>query len=512
MVTNDSISTEYVSTDDLVMTTLLERLASLEQRLDNEGWMRLGDLTETGEFSLIGLKAIASMARVYFLKNPLIGQGVNVSSNYTFGRGISVNAADEEINTVVQAFLADTQNQAELTSHQAMIQKDRELQCDGNIFLCFFIHPLTGHVRVRSIPFQEIDDVICNPDDKKQPWYYKRVWTQKTFDPESGTYKTESKKAYYRDWRFHGDTRTTIENVPIADATVFHVKTGGFSDWKFGINEFYSANDWARAYKDFLTNWATLMQAYARFATNIKVKGGSQAVSAVKARLNTTVNIGNAESNPPATAGSTFISESDKIVLDVVKTAGATTKAEEGRRLALMAAAGQGLPETFYGDVSVGTLATAESLDRPTELKFSNRQELWQSVLKQIVWYVVEQSVRAVNGLLAGLATVVTNEYEEEIVQFAESIDTLINVDFPEIISISIKDHVAAIISVATLDGKQPVTLDLKTVTTMLLNALGTDDVDQLVERLFPEDAETQENATLVNVAHKLLEALNVHG
>ena len=41
-----------------------------------------------------------------------------------------------------------------------------------------------------------------------------------------------------------------------------------------------------------------------------------------------------------------------------------------------------------------------------------------------------------------------------------------------------------------TLNGQSPAGLDLKTLTTMLLKALGEDDVDQMIEQLFPENWE----------------------
>ena len=462
-------------------TPLLERLADLELQLENAGWIRQQELVTQNEFSLNGLKTIARLARIFFLKNPLIQRGVNVQSDYTFGRGITIAAKDELINEVIQAFIDDLKNQVEITSHQSMLQKDRELQLDGNLFLCFFIHETTGRIRVRSIPFQEIGDYpLCNPEDSKEPWYYKRVWQQ-----QHGDQLTE-KTVFYKDWQYQGtDVSMLPKDAELSNGVVFHIKMGGFSDWRFGVSEVYAALDWARAYKDFLSNWATLMQAYARFALKINTKGGAAGVTRAKTKLETTISQSNGiESNPPPTRAGTFI-ESEQAAIDVVKTAGATSKAEEGRRLLLMVAAAQGLPETFYGDVSVGTLATAESLDRPTELKFSNRQEFWQSNLKRIVWFVLKSSVAA--GVLGSIGRIEINEYGEDELVLADGIDKEITIQFPEILSISIKDHVASVISAATLDGKSLTMLDPRMVTELLLNALGIDDVDEKLEALFPD-------------------------
>jgi hypothetical protein len=470
----------FVSTGE---TPLVERLNDLELQLENAGWIRQQELVTQNEFSLQGLKTIARLARVFFLKNPLIQRGVSVSSDYTFGRGITIAAKDDDINTVIQAFIDDLKNQVEITSHQSMLQKDRELQLDGNLFLCFFVHETTGRIRVRSISFQEIGDYpICNPEDSKEPWYYKRVWQQ-----QNGDQLTE-KTLYYKDWQYQGNDLSVLpKDAVLGNGVVFHIKMGGFSDWRFGVSEVYAALDWARSYKDFLSNWATLMRAYSRFAMQLETKGGAAGVARTKTRLQTGLSSTNGvETNPPATTGSTFI-KSDQIALDVVKTAGATTKAEEGRRLLLMVAAAQGLPETFYGDVSVGTLATAESLDRPTELKFSNRQEFWQSNITRIIWFVIKNSVAADDGLLNSIGRIETNEYGEDELVLADGIEAEITVEFPEILSISIKDHVASVISAATLDGKSLSMLDPRMVTELLLNALGIDDVDEKLIALFPD-------------------------
>jgi len=516
--------------DDWVQTGsieahLTERLGDLEFQLENAGWVRQYDLYQSNEFSLSGLKTIARLARTFYLKNPLIGRGVDVSADYTFGRGITITAKDEQINEVIQAFLDDLKNQVEITSHQAMLQKDREEQLDGNVFLVFIVHERTGRVRVRSIPFQEISQIICNPDDLKEPWYYKR---QRIKYDENSSATTEAVD-YYRDWQYLSNDRSGLpENATIANGTVFHIKEG-FSDWKFGVSRVYAALDWARAYKDFLQNWATLMQAYARFAMIINTKGGAAGVQSAKTKLQSTLNpSSSSERNPPAVVASTWL-QSEQAALDVVKTAGATTKAEEGRRLLLMVAAAQGLPETFYGDVSVGTLATAESLDRPTELKFSNRQEFWQSNLTRIIWFVITQSVKALRGPLNGFARIETNEYGEEQLIIPDDVDKSITIEFPEVLSISVKDHISAIISGVTLDGKQRVLLDVRMVTQMILTALGVDDVDEKLDALdadgvFDEPIEpaapvlpnvqmvakpTKESASLSAVIGRLIEAMN---
>ena len=164
------------------------------------------------------------------------------------------------------------------------------------------------------------------------------------------------------------------------------------------------------------------------------------------------------------------------------RTAGATTSAEDGRRMLLMVAAAMGLPETFFGDASVGSLATAKSLDRPTELKFRDRQSLWEDWLKELIQYAIERAMAAPSGPLP----VMLDEKARHL-----------DVDFPPVLERDIDRTIGAIVTSATLDGKALAgTMDLPTVSRMLLTALGEDDVDEILAALFPEGWEDRQAGT----------------
>lgn len=502
-------------------TELQERLAALELALETDGW-RLLSMQAEQEFSREGLAVITELSRVMYLKNPLVQRSVDVKRLYVWGQGWSVKAADENIQEVLTAFMDDAKNQVELTSHAARMQKELERQTDGNLFLVFFTNANTGRVRVRSITFDEIDSVICNPEDAKDPWFYRRSWTEQRTDIESGGTETQKRRAYYPDWRYTPTNKPTyIGRIPVMwDKPIYHIKTGGFSNWRFGVSAVYASIDWAKAYKEFLEDWASIVRAYRRFAFQLSTPGGKSAIAAAKAKLGTTYgNAGTgAETNPAPTVGSTFVSSPD-VNITPVRTSGATVAAEDGRRLLLMVAAATGLPETFFGDVSVGTLATAESLDRPTELMMIDLRTLWADIYQDIFHYVLLRAVKAPRGPLRGLGTIATERDGDELVErieWAADVDDHIDIDWPPIRTEGIDARVTAIIKAATLDGKQPAgTLDLVTVTRLLLVALGEDDVDEIIERLFPDGEEpapdgelTQSEAMMVDAVKELHGAL----
>lgn len=475
---------------------LQETVRDLELALDTVDWRRMTHFSKE-EFSRRGIGQIADMARLFFLKNPLIQRGATVQSLYVWGQGWSVRAKDEDVQVVIDDFLEDLKNQSELTSQQALKQKEIEQQTDSNTFLVFFTNKTTGRVRVRSIPLDEMLDIYCSPDDAKEPWYYRREWTVETFT-ETGAVQTENRQAYYPDWNYNPTVKPDqIGGLPVMwDSPVFHIKTGGFSNWKFGVSELYAALDWAKAYKDFLEDFASIIRAHRRFAWDVSVPGGKPSIAAAKAKFGTTVGDGvngggtgrgGYDTNPPPVTGSAFI-HGDSTSMAPIRTAGATVPLEEGRRLALMTFAALGLPETFFGDVSVGTLATATSLDRPTELKMRDRQLFWQSIFTRIFDYVKLQAVKATRGPLSGMGAVtgvIEDGQREETIDWG--IDPHVDIDFPPILNAGLLEQVQAIVTASTLNGGALAgTVDIVTLSRMLLSALGEDDIDEIIDNMFP--------------------------
>jgi len=140
-----------------------------------------------------------------------------------------------------------------------------------------------------------------------------------------------------------------------------------------------------------------------------------------------------------------------------------------------------GLPETFFGDASTGSLATAKSLDRPTELKFLEAQERWRMVLGRICHYVLRASAGAPSGRIREAL----KAHEAD----AEPADKIqIHIDFPSVLEHDIAEEVSAIISAATLNGFSPAgTVDIKTLAHKLNSAIGYEKPDAIGDDLYPD-------------------------
>lgn len=504
---------EALTAEQWTSTLLEERLAELELQMEDIGWLKVGaELNQ--EFSRDGLAKIIQLARLMALKNPMIDHAVQMTADYVFGQGVTVDAEADAVSEVVKDFWEDWRNQSELTSSQALLMTDKELSVTGNLFFVLFANDSTGKVLVRSIAVEEVQDIITNPEDSKEPWYYLRTWSQRTFDASSGQIKTDTITAYYPDWRYDPqDKPKSINNNEVHwESPVYHVKVGGFKNNRFGVPEVYSALDWARAFKDLLEDHATVKRAHARFAFKLTTPGGKAGVRAAKTRLGTSLGAPGAETNPAPLVGSTFV-QAQGVDMEPVRTTGAQAPPEESRMLALMAGAGLATPYTMLmGDAEVGNLATAKTLDRPTELRYRTRRQLWTEVLQGILGYAVDKVALSAGGKLQG--TLEGEDGEQHVVLAIdpatnEPMSRHIDVEYPSMLERSVTERINALVSAFTFDGKTDTGMfDLRTKIRLLLTALEEDDVDELLDRLAPEDQEPtqQEFAAALREAARILQ------
>ena len=471
---------------------LAESIAELEMRildLGEPGWLPLGS-GEGFDFSRDFLDSMVHQARLYAIKNPLIKRTVAIYTNYVWGQGLSITAQGP-LNDVIQEFFADRANRVAFSGYKARTRLNRSLMTDGSVALRLFPNISTGRVVVRPVLFDEVRRVIGDPDDESVVRYYLRSWT-----PTGGSPKT---RLYPH-----------IGYRPTPGARLSHVEVPGYGavkvDWTtpmylhkvndlegmaFGIPEVYAALDWTRAYKEYLENWAKFVRSLTRWAWNVKTTGDQEAVSALASSLDTMFGASgpSVDSNPAPTTGAVAVAGQGVDEMAPVKLGGAVFPSDDGRRLLLMVAAAAGLPETFFGDAKVGTLATAKSLDRPTELNFRDYQSSWAETYTELCDYVVDCAARAPSGALHALF--VAEDPEHATVTLAdkdpETDDDLtraIDIDWPPILESDPLNTVQAI----ALAVKTNAIDDAPLIARMLLTALGEEDIDDALRRLYPQD------------------------
>jgi hypothetical protein len=294
---------------------------------------------------------------------------------------------------------------------------------------------------------------------------------------------------------------------------------------KRGASELEAAYDWIRAHKSFMEDRATLNRAAASIAWKKKRKGPASDIAAEVQRLTTSITAGGRgyESNPPPATGSTLV-ENENSTLEWVKTdtGGAAATADE-RILRMMTGAGMGgIPNHYQGDEANANLATATAMELPLLKTYEDWQALLAEVIKDILEFLLAtaeeagrigprddsrryaervttpQEVMAADDQLAeaepiaGNLTMIPRQTPvpvsvggNEPVDTTKPVDWYIDVDFPPIVEKNLDTYTQAMKEFyAILPGSN--LESQKLVIEMFLNALGTNDVDQVMERLFP--------------------------
>lgn len=456
---------------------LQESMADLELAAEDRGWLRLGAEADV-QFTRPGLQAIARNCRVMAIASPTIKRAVNLRIAYIWGGGVTVAGRDPDVNEVVQNFWTDDSTEASLTGSQAQEELERALATDGNVFIALFTSPLVGRVQPRSTPFEEIQDIISNPEDRDEPWYYLREYETSVIEPGYGGSTTrtrwERRRALHPALGYYPTVRPqAINGVPIQwDAPMIHISVNRLDGAKFGVGDAYASLVWARAYEEFLTNWAKLMKALSRFAWRVTAQRRGPAQAAATRIAQRTVGTDG--------GGQQGVGETASMVgatLEAIPKSGATIDANSGKPLAGLVAAGMGIPLTMLlADPGItGARATAETLDGPMAREMGLRRMLWTAAFQRILDYVIDQAVRAPRGPLKG--TMSRDDFGRQVVTLAGDIPRTIDIEWPNLDDIDPASLVSAIVD-ADGTSKVPPLVTMR----LLLQAFGVKDIDELLE------------------------------
>lgn len=483
--------TEQLGAAENYIETLEESFADLGLAAEDAGWQRLGHQADL-ELTRTGLAAIARNCRVMAVASPMVKRGLQLRIGYVWGQGVQVQAragADEEqdVDAVVQAFWDDESNQAAFTSSQAQEENERVLGTDGNFFLAFFTNPLTGRVQLRSTPFDEIQDVIKNPEDRDEDWFYARQWTVTVVEAGYGggtRSRTETRRALHPALGYRPRLRPKrINGIPVSwDAPMLHVPVNRLDGQKFGIPDAYAALPWARAYEGFLTDWARLVKALSKFAWRLTGDRSSKARAAAQ-------KLKDAQTAMPVRAGGpgevgAVAAGGPGVHLEAIPKSGATIDSESGKPLASMVAAALGVSVVdLLADPGItGARAVAETLDKPVILEMTMRRNLWTSVIHTVTSYVVDQAVRAPRGPLSGTVRIDPGT-GREVITLAGDVERTVEVTWPDLNDLDPVKLVEAIVA-----ADSTMALRKQEIARLLLHALNVKDVDEVLAEMEDED------------------------
>ncbi len=357
------------------MSILMEAFRSIEQEmaLESPGWTNLGASGLRSGFTENERRIAVNQSRLYSSTDPLAKQSIRLWTDYAFGTGMSVSAKEDATAKALDAFWQAPTNRVILSARGQRKSSDKVL-IEGEIFFALFLGT-QGQATIRTIDPLEITEIITNEEDVEDVRYYKREWSTAT---------THGRVAYYR-------STTNIRNESARDSAGQSVSsTEDALIYHFAHNTITQRGnplllpvlDWIKLYRQFLASRAAVMLALARFAWRNKVAGGAAEVATAKATL---------QGLRPA-AGATIIENLGSDMQPIKTDSGAAQAYQDGRMLKLQISAGTGWPEQYFGDISIGNLATAKTVELPVQKMLQSYQAIWAGVYDDIDQVILEHA------------------------------------------------------------------------------------------------------------------------
>ena len=402
--------------------------------MEDKGWINLstvGQIITDQE-----RKTTVAKARYYAIKDPLGCRSVHLMTDYAFGTGISWNCEDEKTHDIVSLFWDARQN-AVVLSPRGQHKSSEKLLVDGEIFFALFLGS-AGEATIRRIDPLEITQIISNPDDVDDVRYYLREWTNQ---------QGQAKQAYYRAFGNEKNEATldsTNRSITATEeALVYHLGINDFATRR-GISYLYPAIGYMEAYREFLKARLAIMLALSKFAWRTKLQGTQSTVNATKAQIEA----------EEAGAGQWLVENLSSDTQPIKTETGATQAYQDGRMLKLQVCSATGWPEQYYGDISIGNLATAKTVELPVMKMCQSYQAIWRGAFIDILDKVLEHA-----------------DIPEE--------RRYVDLAFP---SITPADESALAQNISLIAGVFPEFLSSQDVMQQALLSIGIDDVNEVLE------------------------------
>ena len=433
-----------------------------ELRLEDEGWTNLsmgtGDVI-TAQARIDNLK----LSRLYYVKDPLARQAIRLWTDYTFGSGMMWSVAEENEKTkeALEGFWDSKANQGVLSARGQRKSSDK-LLVDGEVFFAIFLGS-SGESRIRRIDPLEITEIITNPEDIEDVRYYRREWTDAQAKPQKATYRSTTN---LRDESTKDASGASVRKTD--DALVYHLTYNTIS--QRGNPLLLPALDWIKQYRRFLASRVAIMLALARFAWRSKVKGGQTVVDAIKAKTH----------QQEIAAGSHLIENLGVDTTPIKTETGAQGAYQDARTIKLQICAAVGIPEQYFGDISIGNLATAKTVELPMMKMFQSYQKVWSDVYQDIDEVILEH-----------------NQVPPD--------KWYIDRDFPAIAPADVAQIAESLVGIIGVFPQFAYSDDVKQIALM---ALGVNDPDEVLEALDKEDKGAVE-ARLIKALKQFRESLN---
>lgn len=241
---------------------------------DDIGWTKLGvSQSDVANMTLHDAKTVAQRLHGYAESNPLLTRGREIRCSYLFSSEYEIGTEDAQGKITPQQWnnIKKQKNQDNAFSLEALERIEGERYSAGQAFVIYD----RSAKEFQQVSFQEIGDIIYNPDDSTEIWYVRRDWSANVIE-KNGVTKAKEFKVYYPSSRFDapkGGYAKVINGIEVnADKRMIvervNIQPGG----NLGLPDSFAAAPWALAYSAYLSDGSKVLAALAEWAWVVKAK------------------------------------------------------------------------------------------------------------------------------------------------------------------------------------------------------------------------------------------------
>jgi hypothetical protein len=390
---------------------------ALRRELDLIGWSVMDYLgSQPQEVRFEERIKMARQARNVWAQDPQAGAAVDLACDFTFGRGVSKpRCRDEAVQEVVDEAWDDADNQLVLTSYEAQIAANTDLELQSNVFLLMFDEGEDGKVKLSLLNHDTVEQVVRDPDNRLRVLYYlakvqKQAWD---FDNDRPAFPDMMRggglphSMYYAHWKNvevadeDGGREEKVPRPPdakLGHGKVRHVAVNRTTEMAFGVPTMRRTIRWFTAYNDFMKARVDMAQAAAAFIMKRTAKGSPEQLAKLAAKsvsrqadlpVDPDVGVGMAGPKPAS-----ILTENESLVHENMRLdSGAGNATQDGQMLRSQISAATHFPQHYLGDAGSANLATATSMELPVLKHIEGRQEVWEGVFRWFVDRVIEKAV-----------------------------------------------------------------------------------------------------------------------
>lgn len=314
--------------------------------------------------------------------NPLAFAVVEITTSFVLGKGVTVSAAQPEVQRVLMDFWQDADNHMDTRVYALCT----ELSLYGEQFIRFFVNRYDGRVKIRQIDPSTIDQIETDPNDIETPLRFHRrpIGPSATLPGDPAPVTSKDQQNFEGEWFEAGKEVQQFCINKVSNA-------------KRGKSDLATLLPWLRRYKDWLTDRVRINKYKGAFLWDVQLNGADR--KAIERKK--------VEYAYPPEPGSVIIHNEAETWSAVKPEINANAAAEDGRAIKLMIAVGAQLPEHYLSDGDNGNLATAKEMGLPTFLKFQRRQHVMRSMLRAILDRVLLEARQA-----GTLSTAIDTQYD----------------------------------------------------------------------------------------------------